>query len=72
MVDCDVSTVAQENSFVSLVRRVVSCVDAVAKVFEEVETEVFVLVFRIDQTKVSISSRTREWIRRCILLCRVV
>ena len=51
-------------SFATLV---VSCVDAVPRVFEELDT--VVLVFRIDQTNASMSSRMMEWIGRCILLC---
>jgi hypothetical protein len=61
---------AQESNLVSLARRIVSCVDAVAKVFEDVELEAF--LFRIGQTKASLSSRAMEWMGRCILLCGVV
>jgi hypothetical protein len=56
---------------ISLVRRIISCVDATAKVFDDMETEE-VFLFGIDQIKASMSSKIMDWIRWCILLCGVV
>jgi hypothetical protein len=67
-VECEVKIVALERREVRREMREVNCVDAVDSKLDGLSG--MEGVFRIDQTNASISSKMREWMRRCMLLWR--
>lgn len=69
----EVSIVWQDNSVDNLASSVVSAFEAEESGLVYVAAGLAAVEYadRRDQVNASMSSRIREWIRRCVLLCRV-